>query len=238
MSGIAIPSDIYSAVAPVAKQYGVPDAVWETVAYVESGFNPRAVGDNGTSFGLFQLHQGGQLPQQYYSDPQATFDPALNARLAMPAIARGYQQAGAVATSSLAWWEKFGSISGHPGGSAGVDKANVAEAQRLLQSYPDFGKGSTSDPAVQLLNSTVTNDSDCCGDDFGCKVCKSFVMTFGAHPVICCPGVAASGAKAASDSALQAVFDALRPVAVKVGIFIVGLVLFIVAWWLLLKGRG
>lgn len=31
-----------------------------SVAWMESGFNAGAVGDNGTSFGIFQLHYGGQ----------------------------------------------------------------------------------------------------------------------------------------------------------------------------------
>lgn len=42
-------------------KYGVPVDLAIATAWNESGLNPDAVGDNGTSFGLFQLHEGGEL---------------------------------------------------------------------------------------------------------------------------------------------------------------------------------
>ena len=49
------------AVASKAKKYGVDPILALATAMHESRLNPRAVGDKGTSFGLFQLHRGGEL---------------------------------------------------------------------------------------------------------------------------------------------------------------------------------
>jgi hypothetical protein len=58
--------------------------IW-AVAWHESRWNPQAVGDNGTSFGLFQLHVGGELgnltPQEVMAEP------ALNAFIAVSRLA-------------------------------------------------------------------------------------------------------------------------------------------------------
>jgi hypothetical protein len=44
-----------------AKKNGADPRAMLATAVVESGLNPKAVGDNGTSFGLYQYHQGGAL---------------------------------------------------------------------------------------------------------------------------------------------------------------------------------
>ena len=49
------------AVTSTAKRYGVDPILALATAMRESGLNPHAVGDQGTSFGLFQLHRGGEL---------------------------------------------------------------------------------------------------------------------------------------------------------------------------------
>lgn len=54
-------------------------------AMVESGLNPQAVGDGGTSFGLYQLHQGGELGSL---TPSQAFDPATNAHVALSTMAQ------------------------------------------------------------------------------------------------------------------------------------------------------
>src|SRR5581483_542745 len=101
-------ANIYNAVEPIAQQYHIPDPIWETVAYVESGFNQNALGDQGTSYGLFQLHIGGQFPAQYLNNPTALDDPALNAQYAMPAIARAWQSLQpSFDAGSASWWEQF-----------------------------------------------------------------------------------------------------------------------------------
>lgn len=63
-------------------------AVVAAGAKAESGFNPRAVGDNGKSVGLFQMHQAGAgagLGDQRY-------DPEVQARVMVPRYAAAYQK--------------------------------------------------------------------------------------------------------------------------------------------------
>ncbi len=67
-------------VAREARVLGVSPRIAVADAIVESGLNPRAVGDQGTSFGLFQLHQGGELGA--LTKAQA-FTPLTNARVAL-----------------------------------------------------------------------------------------------------------------------------------------------------------
>lgn len=62
-------------------------------AQVESGLNPTAVGDQGTSFGIYQLHEGGEL-NNLYNPPynagslsqaeQMAENPTTNASVALP----------------------------------------------------------------------------------------------------------------------------------------------------------
>lgn len=54
-------ASVDSALMLAAQEYDVPPAVMFATAQVESGLNPKAVGDKGTSFGLFQEHEGGEL---------------------------------------------------------------------------------------------------------------------------------------------------------------------------------
>jgi hypothetical protein len=91
---------IAQTVADVAQQFGVPPEVALAVAYHESNLNPTATGDRGffrdgqfvadpsgppTSFGLYQLHQGGELGKLSQS---AAFDSYTNASVAVPVIAQ------------------------------------------------------------------------------------------------------------------------------------------------------
>ena len=64
----------------MAKQLGVDPVTAVATMLVESDGNNQAVGDGGTSFGLFQLHQGGELGN--LSETQA-FDPSVNAQVAL-----------------------------------------------------------------------------------------------------------------------------------------------------------
>jgi hypothetical protein len=91
---------IAKTIADVADQFGIPPEVALAVAYQESKLNPGATGDRGyfrdgqfvpdksgppTSFGLYQLHQGGELGKLSQS---AAFDAYTNASVAIPIIAK------------------------------------------------------------------------------------------------------------------------------------------------------
>lgn len=75
--------------ANIASTYGVDSTRLVNIALAtmqqESGGNPQAVGDNGTSFGLFQLNEGGELGKL---TRQQAFDPNINARTAITVIAQ------------------------------------------------------------------------------------------------------------------------------------------------------
>lgn len=80
-------ADSAATIANVAEAFGVDPLTALASSSVETGrtFNPRAVGDKGTSFGLFQLHRGGELGDM---TPEQAFDPQTNARTALSEFAR------------------------------------------------------------------------------------------------------------------------------------------------------
>ena len=74
---------VNAAIAQAAQENGVPLNLAMAIAQQESGLNPQSVGDQGTSFGLYQLHQGGELGS--LTQAQA-FDPLTNARVALAQV--------------------------------------------------------------------------------------------------------------------------------------------------------
>lgn len=107
-----------------------PDPLWEGIVQYESNFNPVAVGDNGSSFGLFQLHIGGQADAALAYIQQTTGNSGwaavtylqqhtdIQAKFGMPAINNAWNQLkDTYNPSDRDWWLKFCSISGHPGGN-------------------------------------------------------------------------------------------------------------------------
>lgn len=113
-----IPETIYQAVAPSFQQLGVPDYVWMAIGHMETGgtWDPKALGDQGKSFGLFQLYTAGGQGDPYASDPTVLYDPAINAQVAAPEIARAYHLArtmGMADGPDLAAY--VAANSGHPG---------------------------------------------------------------------------------------------------------------------------
>ncbi|MGH7483985.1 MAG: transglycosylase SLT domain-containing protein [bacterium] len=75
---------VVNAIRSVAQQLGVDPTLALATAYHESGYNATAVGDHGTSFGIFQLHQGGEFGKL---SPQQAYDPVTNARVALSVLA-------------------------------------------------------------------------------------------------------------------------------------------------------
>lgn len=73
-------------VADVAREQGVDPVAAVAMMLVESGGNAGAVGDGGTSFGLFQLHEGGMLTAAGLTSQQA-FDPRTNAAVSLKSLA-------------------------------------------------------------------------------------------------------------------------------------------------------
>jgi hypothetical protein len=81
-------NQVVATIDRIALALGVPTALAEAQAQVESGFNPFARGDyvNGvpTSFGIYQLHRGGMLGSL---TPEQAFNPDTNARVSLSSLA-------------------------------------------------------------------------------------------------------------------------------------------------------
>ena len=65
--------DIQSMIVRIAKEEGVDPALALSIAHVETGgsFNPSAIGDDGNSFGLFQIHRPSHPDYKGGTDPEA-----------------------------------------------------------------------------------------------------------------------------------------------------------------------
>ncbi len=111
-------------VAGVARQMGVDPVAAVATMLVESRGNNRAVGDRGTSFGLFQLHRGGELGNL---SPWQAFDPVTNAEVALSEFRRNEGRCGSPG--------ELAAISQRPRNRyayARMVDAAVPEARRLL----------------------------------------------------------------------------------------------------------
>lgn len=75
----APPPSVIDIITKVAKSLGLPPELALAIAYHESGLNPYAVGDNGTSFGLYQLHEGGELGSHTAAWAHDVYNNALTA---------------------------------------------------------------------------------------------------------------------------------------------------------------
>ncbi|RTL44596.1 MAG: hypothetical protein EKK48_04920 [Candidatus Melainabacteria bacterium] len=112
-------------VAQVARRLGVDPVVAVAAMLVESGGNPRAVGDNGHSFGLFQLNSRGELAEARLTPNQA-FNPQINAEVALSYFQRGRtNNPGAMAAAAQ-----------RPANRADYARkvnANMAEAEQMVR---------------------------------------------------------------------------------------------------------
>lgn len=123
-------------VVDVAHQVGVDPQLAVAMMLVESGGDNRAVGDRGTSFGLYQLHRGGMLTDAGLTREEA-FDPRTNAEVSLGNLARiddRYSDPGRAAAASQR--------PAHPADYARRVNASMDEAARLmaLAGTPDTGK--------------------------------------------------------------------------------------------------
>ncbi len=117
-----------------AKFYGLPSNIPLTIAQKESGLNAGATGDysNGspTSFGLFQLHQGGGQGDGFTQSQ--LLDPNLNSQIGIANMVTPYKQGVAKGLTGYPLVQYVAANSGHP------DETGVLPASYntgLAQSY-------------------------------------------------------------------------------------------------------
>lgn len=72
-------------ISNVAQSLGIPPEVALSLGLYESGLDPKRVGDQGTSFGIYQLHEGGELGSH---DANWAFNVRNNAETALGEMAR------------------------------------------------------------------------------------------------------------------------------------------------------
>lgn len=143
-------------VSEVAQQFGIPPAVALAMGEQESGLNSTAVGDNGTSFGVFQLHEGGELG----SHTQAWADNVRNnAETALREVA---------AVKAANPGEDWGWVTAHaqrPTDETGY----AASVNSILNGYTSSGQ---SDPVAYFesrsrAGATLADDGDGAGSGSG-----------------------------------------------------------------------
>ncbi len=116
-------------VASVAREHRVDPVVAVAMMLVESGGNARAVGDGGTSFGLFQLHKGGMLTAAGLTPNQA-FDARTNARVSLRSLAHEWSKGSRVRSPG-----EIAAASQRPADPVGYARkvdAAMAQARSLL----------------------------------------------------------------------------------------------------------
>ncbi|MBC7643820.1 MAG: transglycosylase SLT domain-containing protein [Thermoleophilia bacterium] len=118
-------------VADVARKLGVDPVLAVADMLVESnGNNTEHTGDGGSSFGLFQLHEHGELPADWYrgkANHDRAFDPRANAEVALKVFAANK---GKYSGASLAYHSQ------RPADQAGYERAvnaKMDEARSLLK---------------------------------------------------------------------------------------------------------
>jgi len=131
--GAGGPGSVVAIITQVANELGIDPALAIAIAKQESGLDPTAVGDNGTSFGLYQLHQGGELGSMA---PNQAFDPMTNARVALAQVA-------AVAQAHPNWSPgQIAAAAQRPADQAGYANAiNSIMGQGQVQPFTGGGGG-------------------------------------------------------------------------------------------------
>ncbi|WP_067929641.1 transglycosylase SLT domain-containing protein [Alicyclobacillus shizuokensis] len=144
-------TSVTSIVSQVALANGLPPWVALDIMAVESGGNPNAVGDNGTSFGLFQLHKGGGQGDGY--SVSQLLDPLTNAEIAIPPIARAYKEAVAQGLSGFQALVYTADHSGHPD-DVGYMPSSYESA--LYKAYESGGTDNGSVTTGTALDTSLT----------------------------------------------------------------------------------
>lgn len=129
--------DAVEAVVTAAIRNGMDPIIALALAKAESGLNPRAVGDQGHSVGLFQLHDQGQgagMSVAQRQDPQANADTFLNQHKALydQLVASGLTGAelatifgGQAEQSVKAFWDRYGTAYTQLAGTLGPTLATT-----------------------------------------------------------------------------------------------------------------
>jgi hypothetical protein len=98
-----------------ARRLDCPEFLALGIAGAESNWDPLALGDNGRSFGLFQLYIDGGQGSDWQDNPVVLYNPRFNSRIAIPPIKRAYDAATAYGLTGTVAIRATAVASGHPG---------------------------------------------------------------------------------------------------------------------------
>lgn len=157
-------------ISQLAQRYGLDPAAVLSIASVEGGFH-GAVGDNGTSFGPFQMHEGGALPQgrgnnwansrqgiNYAIQHIASVAKGLHGKQAISAISSRFERPADVAGEIAKASGRYGSFSGG-GGLGGGMGLTQAPGPGNGQSGAPGGMGAGSSRKAALMALIQSNNS-------------------------------------------------------------------------------
>lgn len=120
-----------------ARRHNASEWMIAGIVAAESNFNPRALGDNGRSFGLLQLYIDGGQGSPYRDNPEALFDPRLNLDVGVPYIAMAELQARSRGYQGERYIREVARSSGHPGFVALNDPRLTHIFERTVQLITD-----------------------------------------------------------------------------------------------------
>lgn len=151
-------------IAQMARQRGLDPRAVLAIASVEGGFN-GSVGDHGTSFGPFQLHEGGALPKgisnpnqwanskagiQYALDKIAGVAGGLRGQAAVQAISSRFERPANVPGEISKAMSRYGGLGGAAGASAPAGA--LGGVQQALGQLGGGGNPNASAVAMQMLS--------------------------------------------------------------------------------------
>ena len=160
-------NSIVTTIQKIAAGLGVDPNLALATAIEESNLNPQAVGDGGTSFGLYQLHQGGELGNL---SQQQAFNPATNATVALT------EMAGVAKANPNASPGQIAALSQRPANQVAYAASVNSIYQQLQAGTLDpnaVANGSQtpgSTPATLTASQDQSNTAAAQGDNTGCAI--------------------------------------------------------------------
>ncbi|PFT69341.1 invasion protein [Bacillus cereus] len=104
---------VRNTIKQVSVEHGIPPWIPLSIAFHESKFDPNTVGDQGTSFGLFQLHRGGLAPQDLTN--KELKDIETNTRIAISNMKNAYNRGLQQKLKGIELLKEVANTSGWPG---------------------------------------------------------------------------------------------------------------------------
>ncbi|MGE7874485.1 transglycosylase SLT domain-containing protein [Bacillus paramycoides] len=104
---------VRTTIKQISIEYGIPSWIPLSIAFHESKFDPNAVGDQETSFGLFQLHRGGLAPEDLADEELKNAE--TNTRIAISNMTNAYNHGLQQKLKGLELLKHVANTSGWPG---------------------------------------------------------------------------------------------------------------------------